>query len=134
MDADLLPDNYIARIATFKTSGYKGSADHIKSAASLFVPFYGISQAAETIARGSRFLGRDELGGALYARALCVLQRNSWWRPRSGDIIEGCVIEAPEGRRRRSGKKKKKKSRRSSSGSRCVSPPLTSERRSLLRY
>lgn len=111
--------NYIARIATFKkTSGYKGSRDYLRTAVSLFVPFYGISQAAETIARGARFLGRDELGGALHAGALCVLQRNETWRPTSGDIIRGCTVEPP-GRRSR----KKKKKRRRESGSRHVFSP-----------
>ncbi|KAG0126994.1 hypothetical protein HOY82DRAFT_568935 [Tuber indicum] len=105
--------NYIARIATFKkTSGYKGSRDHIRTAISLFVPFYGISQAAETIARGARFLGRDELGGALHAKALCVVQRLESWRPRNGNIVCGCIIEPPPSRttgrkRRRRGRKKK---------------------------
>ncbi|RPB03293.1 hypothetical protein L873DRAFT_1731733 [Choiromyces venosus 120613-1] len=102
--------NYIARIATFKkTSGYKGSWDYFRTAISLFVPFYGISQAAETIARGARFLGRDELGGALYAGALCVVQRLETWRPRNGDIVCGCIIEPPpsrKGRKRRGGRKK----------------------------
>ncbi|CUS09781.1 unnamed protein product [Tuber aestivum] len=102
--------NYIARIATFKkTSGYKGSRDHVRTAISLFVPFYGISQAAETIARGARFLGRDELGGALHAGALCVVQRLENWRPRNGDTVYGCVIKPPpsrKGRKRRRGRKK----------------------------
>ncbi|KAG0644213.1 hypothetical protein HOY80DRAFT_1013714 [Tuber brumale] len=94
--------NYIARIATFKkTSGYKGSRDHIRTAISLFVPFYGISQAAETIARGARFLGRDELGGALHAGALCVVQRLETWRPWDGDTVCGCIIEPPPSKKRR---------------------------------
>jgi len=102
--------NYIARIATFKkTSGYAGSRDHLRTAISLFVPFYGISQAAETIARGARFLGRDELGGALYAGALCVVQRLETWRPIDGGIVCGCIIEPPRSRkgRRRKGRRKK---------------------------
>jgi len=101
--------NYIARIATFKkTSGYAGSRDHLRTVISLFVPFYGISQAAETIARGARFLGRDELGGALYAGALCVVQRLETWRPMDGDIICGCIIKSPLGRKGRKGRRKKK--------------------------
>lgn len=102
--------NYIARIATFKkTSGYAGSRDHLRTVVSLFVPFYGISQAAETIARGARFLGKDELGGALYAGALCVVHRLETWRPRNGDVICGCIIEPPPSRngRKRKGRKKK---------------------------
>jgi hypothetical protein len=109
--------NYIARIATFKkTSGYKGSRDYFRTVVSLFVPFYGISQAAETIARGSRFLGKDELGGALHAGALCVLQRNEFWRPITGDIIRGCAIEPP-------GRRSRRKKKRRSSSSRYIPPP-----------
>ncbi|PWW80182.1 hypothetical protein C7212DRAFT_361155 [Tuber magnatum] len=102
--------NYIARIATFKkTSGYKGSRDHVRTAISLFVPFYGISQAAETVARGARFLGRDQLGGALHAGALCVVQRLESWRPTDGGIVSGCIIKPPPSRkgRRRRGRRKR---------------------------
>lgn len=97
--------NYIARIATFKkTSGYEGSRDYLRTAVSLFVPFFGISQAASTIARGSRFLGKDELGRALHAGTLCVVQRKQSWRPKNGDVVRGCMVEAPrKSKKRRAG-------------------------------
>lgn len=105
--------NYIARIATFKkTSGYEGSRDYLRTAVSLFVPFFGISQAASTIARGSRFLGKDELGRALHAGTLCVVQRKQNWRPKNGDVVRGCMVEAP----------RKSKKRRAGSNAR-YSPP-----------
>lgn len=107
--------NYIARIATFKkTSGYEGSRDYLRTIVSLFVPFFGISQAASTIARGSRFLGKDELGRALHAGTLCVVQRKQSWRPKNGDVVRGCMIEVP---------KKSKKRRTSSTSSRYDIPP-----------
>lgn len=106
--------NYIARIATFKkTSGYEGSRDYFRTIVSLFVPFYGISQAASTIARGSRFLGKDELGRALHARTLCIVQRKQSWRPKNGDVVRGCIIEAP----------RRSKKRRAGSNQRYDIPP-----------
>lgn len=104
--------NYIARIATFKkTSGYEGSRDYFRTIVSLFVPFFGISQAASTIARGSRFLGKDELGRALHAKTLCIVQRKQSWRPKNGDILRGCILEAP-----------KRSKRRRNSSTRYISP------------
>ncbi|KAL7271368.1 hypothetical protein RUND412_005880 [Rhizina undulata] len=94
--------NYIARIATFKkTSGYEGYRDYVKTGVSLFVPFLGISQAAATIARGSRFLGKDELGRALHAGTLVVVERDETWKPQDGEIILGCEIVTERRRRRR---------------------------------
>lgn len=111
--------NYIARIATFKkTSGYEGSRDYLRTAVSLFVPFFGISQAASTIARGSRFLGKDELGRALHAGTLCVVQRKQSWRPKNGDVVRGCMVEAP----------RKSKKRRAGSNARYSPPPAPAPR------
>lgn len=94
--------NYIARIATFKkTSGYEGSRDYFRTIVSLFVPFFGISQAASTIARGSRFLGKDEIGKALHAGTLCIVQRQQTWKPKNGDVIRGCTFEEPSKRSRK---------------------------------
>jgi hypothetical protein len=87
--------NYIARVATFKkTSGYEGFRDYTETAMSLFVPFVGISQAAATIARGSRFLGHDDVERALLAEALCVIVREGGWGPEHGEVIRGCRLTA----------------------------------------
>jgi len=113
--------NYIARVLTYKkTSGYRGTRDYFYVVASLFVPFIGISGAAATIARGSRFLAHDDVDRALLAEALCVIVREEGWRPAHGEIIQGCVVvEGDErGRRRlerrarRRHKREKKKHRR----------------------
>lgn len=114
--------NYIARIATFKkTSGYEGSRDYFRTIVSLFVPFFGISEAASTIARGSRFLGKDEIGQALHAGTLCIVQRKQSWKPKNGDVIRGCTFEEPT-------KKSKKRNRSSGSHHReeailCIDSP-----------
>lgn len=94
--------NYIARILTYKkTSGYRGARDYFYVAASLFVPFIGISGAAATIARGSRFLAHNDVDRALLAEALCVIVREEWWRPAHGEIIQGCVVVEGDERGRR---------------------------------
>ncbi|TGZ78438.1 hypothetical protein EX30DRAFT_384848 [Ascodesmis nigricans] len=109
--------NYIARIATFKkTSGYEGFRDYVSTFASLFVPFVGISEAAATISRGSRWLGKDDVERALLAKALCVIVREPGWRPENEEIIRGCIIgkgdEAERRREQKRRRRKKKKERR----------------------
>lgn len=94
--------NYIARIATYKkTSGYNGMWDYANVFASLFVPFLGITSAADTIARGSRFLGSTDVDRALLAQALCILMRTPGWRPESGEDVRGCLIVPGDDRARR---------------------------------
>lgn len=85
--------NYIARIATYKkASGYNGMWDYANVFVSLFVPFLGITSAADTIARGSRFLGSTDIDRALLAKALCILIRTPGWRPESGEVVRGCLM------------------------------------------
>jgi len=106
--------NYIARIVTYKkTSGYRGTRDYLYVFASLFVPFIGISGAAATIARGSRFLGHTDVDRALLADALCVIVREEGWRPAHGEIIQGCVmVEGDERGRRRLERRAKRRRRK----------------------
>ena len=106
--------NYLARVATFKkTSGYEGWRDYLLVVGSLFVPFIGISGAAATIARGSRFLGHTEIDRALYAEALCVIIRENTWRPQEGEIIRGCAIAPADERGRRRMERRIRRQRRS---------------------
>lgn len=105
--------NYIARIVTYKkTSGYRGTRDYLYVFASLFVPFIGISGAAATIARGSRFLGHNDVDRALLADALCVIVREEGWRPAHGEIIQGCVVVEGDERGRRRLERRAKRRRR----------------------
>jgi hypothetical protein len=106
--------NYIARVVTYKkTSGYEGRRDYFYVFASLFVPFVGISSAAATIARGSRFLGHTDVDRALLAEALCVIVREPGWRPEHGEIIRGCIIHEgdSQGRRKMRRRRRRRKSR-----------------------
>lgn len=102
--------NYVARIATIKkTSGSQGKRGYINALMSLFVPFLGISVAANTIARGSRFFGSDDVDRALLAEALCVIVREGDWQPMHGEIIRGCKIIDGD---RRELRKKRRRQRR----------------------
>ncbi|KAA8901310.1 hypothetical protein FN846DRAFT_815014 [Sphaerosporella brunnea] len=111
--------NYIARIATYKkTSGYEGNWDYFYVFASLFVPFIGISGAAATIARGSRFLGHTDVDRALLAEALCVVVREPGWRPENGEVIRGCVIADGDEHGRRKMRRKRRRRKRKTRGPR----------------
>ncbi|KAI5790477.1 hypothetical protein FPQ18DRAFT_293454 [Pyronema domesticum] len=94
--------NYVARIATYKKeAGYEGLWDYLDITVSLFVPWLGIDPAVDTIARGSRFLGKTEVDRALLARALTIVIREEGWRPMHGETVRGCLIYP--GRRKRNG-------------------------------
>lgn len=109
--------NYVARIATFKKrSGYEGFRDYGLTLASLFVPFVGISEAAATISRGSRWLGTDDVERALLAKALCVIVREPGWRPEDGEIIRGCIIGRGDDARRRAEQRRRKRRKRKEEG------------------
>ncbi|KAI5778469.1 hypothetical protein EDC01DRAFT_622837 [Geopyxis carbonaria] len=83
--------NYVARLATFKKStGYEGWRDYRRAAWSLLVPFLGINEAADTIARGSSILGRNDVDRALLAQALVVLVRVQSWMPVDGEVVRNC--------------------------------------------
>jgi hypothetical protein len=85
--------NYVARIATYKKeAGYEGLWDYLDITVSLFVPWLGIDPAVDTIARGSRFLGKTEVDRALLARALTIVIREEGWRPMHGETVRGCLI------------------------------------------
>ncbi|KAL8726171.1 MAG: hypothetical protein Q9166_006888 [cf. Caloplaca sp. 2 TL-2023] len=70
----------------------------------LLVPYTGVRRGLCLILRASNLAGND-LQSAARANALCMVIRGPEWRPRDGQIIEGCSIEAPP----KSKKKRKRK-------------------------
>ena len=105
--------NYVARIATIKKeSGSRGQRGYITAAQSLFVPFIGISTAANTISRGSRFFGHDDVDRALLAEALCAIVRDDDWTPMHGEIIKGCQVIGGDPRALRKLRKRHRRQRR----------------------
>ncbi|KAI4249389.1 MAG: hypothetical protein LQ352_005670 [Teloschistes flavicans] len=71
---------------------------------SLLVPYTGVRRGLCLILRASNFAGND-LQSAARANALCMVIRSPEWRPRDGQVIEGCKVVPPE--------EKKKKRRKS---------------------
>ncbi|KAL8700223.1 MAG: hypothetical protein Q9224_001061 [Gallowayella concinna] len=72
----------------------------------LLVPYTGVRRGLCLILRASNLAGND-LESAARANALCMVIRAPEWRPRDGQIIEGCSIAPPMER-----KKKRQKRRR----------------------
>ena len=62
--------------------------------ACLIVPYTGIRRGLCLIARASN-LTKDDLQAAARANALCMVVRISQWRPRDGDVMDGCQVEGP---------------------------------------
>ncbi|KAI9867408.1 MAG: hypothetical protein M1813_008966 [Trichoglossum hirsutum] len=57
----------------------------------LFVPYAGVTRGLCLILRASK-LARNDLRGAVRSGAMCMVVRTKEWRPRDGDIIEGCSL------------------------------------------
>lgn len=62
---------------------------------SLLVPYTGVRRGLCLILRASNFAGND-LQSAARANALCMVIRSPEWRPRDGQVIEGCEVVPPE--------------------------------------
>ncbi|CAL8574765.1 hypothetical protein XPA_000717 [Xanthoria parietina] len=61
----------------------------------LLVPYTGVRRGLCLILRASNLAGND-LQAAARANALCMVIRGPDWRPRDGQIVEGCGIETPK--------------------------------------
>ena len=57
----------------------------------LLIPYTGLRRGLCLISRASNLAGND-LQSAARANALCMIIRTPEWRPRNGDIIDGCEI------------------------------------------
>ncbi|KAL8809342.1 MAG: hypothetical protein Q9223_003143 [Gallowayella weberi] len=66
----------------------------------LLVPYTGVRRGLCLILRASNLAGND-LESAARANALCMVIRAPEWRPRDGQIIEGCSIAPPTQRNKR---------------------------------
>ncbi|KAL8860783.1 MAG: hypothetical protein Q9178_002813 [Gyalolechia marmorata] len=71
----------------------------------LLVPYTGVRRGLCLILRASNLAGND-LQAAARANALCMVIRGPEWRPRDGQIVEGCSIETPKKHKRRRKKKR----------------------------
>jgi hypothetical protein len=85
--------SYIAHAATVKSTPGEGT---ISMAFNTFIalcfPMFGLLRALNAIARGARF-GGSELRNACRAGALCMVVRNSEWRPEPGDTLEAVLAD-----------------------------------------
>lgn len=61
----------------------------------LLVPYTGVRRGLCLILRASNLAGND-LQAAARANALCMVIRSPEWRPKDGQVIEGCEIKAAE--------------------------------------
>ncbi|KAL9595356.1 MAG: hypothetical protein Q9179_005019 [Wetmoreana sp. 5 TL-2023] len=77
---------------------------------SLLVPYTGVRRGLCLILRASNLAGND-LQAAARANALCMIIRSPEWRPRDGQVIEGCWIEASEEPEKTKKRRRRKKSR-----------------------
>lgn len=67
------------------------------------IPFTGVRRGLCLILRSSNFAGND-LQAAARANALCMVVRSPEWRPKDGQVVEGCTFDELDGP-----KKKKEK-------------------------
>ncbi|KAL8790687.1 MAG: hypothetical protein Q9213_000535 [Squamulea squamosa] len=65
----------------------------------LLVPYTGVRRGLCLILRASNLAGND-LHSAARANALCMVIRGPEWRPREGQVVEGCSIETPKDRKK----------------------------------
>ncbi|KAI4234314.1 MAG: hypothetical protein L6R40_006791 [Gallowayella cf. fulva] len=70
----------------------------------LLVPYTGVRRGLCLILRASNLAGND-LESAARANALCMVIRGPEWRPRDGQIVEGCTIAPPKEQRKKRNKK-----------------------------
>lgn len=70
------------------------------------VPYTGVRRGLCLILRASNFASND-LQSAARANALCMVIRSPAWRPKDGQIVEGCTIEkhVPSGEKKGCGSK-----------------------------
>jgi hypothetical protein len=61
----------------------------------LFYPFSGVPGGIEAIFRHAAFFSSDDLQKAARAGALCIIVRDSAWRPRVGDVLKGLRLQQP---------------------------------------
>lgn len=62
---------------------------------SLLVPYTGVRRGLCLILRASN-LSTNDLQAAARANALCMVVRSPEWRPKDGQVVEGCEIKAVE--------------------------------------
>ena len=67
---------------------------------SLLVPYTGVRRGLCLILRASN-LSSNNLQSAARANALCMVIRGPEWRPKDGQIVEGCEIKVPEEEKRK---------------------------------
>lgn len=80
--------NFVAHIATVKSvPGEKLPVTACNLILAFLFPTSGLMRGLNAIARGARF-GKTELDKACRAGALCVVVRNSAWRPRTSDSLQ----------------------------------------------
>ena len=80
--------NFVAHIATIKSvPGEKLPVTVCNVTLALLFPTSGLMRGLNAMARGVRF-GVTELDKACRAGALCVVVRNSTWRPRTNDSLQ----------------------------------------------
>jgi hypothetical protein len=72
--------------------GESGYASAAYKACCLLVPFSGIRRGLNVFCRASA-LSVKPLHGAARANALCMIVRGRDWRPKVGEVIEGCQYE-----------------------------------------
>ncbi|KAI4262619.1 MAG: hypothetical protein L6R42_002202 [Xanthoria sp. 1 TBL-2021] len=66
----------------------------------LLVPYTGVRRGLCLILRASNLAGYD-LQAAARANALCMVIRGPEWRPRDGQVVQGCTIETSKKQRRK---------------------------------
>lgn len=59
----------------------------------LLVPYVGVRRGLNVFLRASMF-AKTPLQMAARANALCMVVRSQDWKPRNGDIIHGCALDA----------------------------------------
>jgi hypothetical protein len=80
--------NFVAHIVTVKSGpGEKIPVTVCNMILALLFPTSGLMRGLNAIARRVKF-GKSELDKACRAGALCVVVRNSLWRPRTNDSLE----------------------------------------------
>ncbi|KAL8998764.1 MAG: hypothetical protein Q9169_002214 [Polycauliona sp. 2 TL-2023] len=70
----------------------------------LLVPYTGVRRGLCLILRASNLAGND-LEAAARANALCMVIRSPDWRPRDGQVVDGCTIETSKKQKIRQRKK-----------------------------
>ncbi|KAI4271293.1 MAG: hypothetical protein LQ337_006118 [Flavoplaca oasis] len=70
----------------------------------LLVPYTGVRRGLCLILRASNLAG-DDLRAAARANALCMVIRGPEWRPRDGQVVDGCSIETSKAQKCRRRKK-----------------------------